>query len=232
MPKTKKMAICAHCDIDASERICQHLDGKPGKNCPTLVHKQIVKKTLEEYKKPKLRKFAKAASIQEAECYGADPEAPGVFTPQNPRIVEICQFAQKMGYKRLGIAFCSGSAAEARIVTEILEFNGFEVASVICKAGQIPKEEVGMADEEKIMPGTFESMCNPINQAMVLNEAKTDFNVVINLCVGHDSLFFKYSKAPVTVFSAKDRVTGHNPMAAIYTAHSYYSKLLKKKVTK
>ena len=37
------------------------------------------------------------------------------------------------------------------------------------------------------------SMCNPIFQAKMLNEAKTDLNVVVGLCVGHDSLFYKYS---------------------------------------
>jgi uncharacterized metal-binding protein len=29
----------------------------------------------------------------------------------------------------------------------------------------------------------------------------------------------------VTVLVAKDRVLGHNPVAALYTSHSYYSKL-------
>jgi uncharacterized metal-binding protein len=67
-------------------------------------------------------------------------------------------------------------------------------------------------------------MCSPIGQAHVLNAAETDFNVVIGLCVGHDSLFFQHSEAPVTVFAAKDRVLGHNPMAALYTLDSYYSR--------
>jgi uncharacterized metal-binding protein len=48
---------------------------------------------------------------------------------------------------------------------------------------------------------------------------------LIGLCVGHDSLFFKHSDAPVTVLVAKDRVLGHNPVAALYTSHSYYRRL-------
>jgi len=59
-------------------------------------------------------------------------------------------------------------------------------------------------------------MCNPIAQAQILNEQLTDFNIVVGLCVGHDSLFFKHSEAPVTVLVAKDRVLGHNPAAALY----------------
>ena len=68
-------------------------------------------------------------------------------------------------------------------------------------------------------------MCNPILQAMVLNDGKTDLNVLLGLCVGHDSLFFKYAEAPCTVLAVKDRLLGHNPLAAIYTSDSYYRSL-------
>ena len=67
-------------------------------------------------------------------------------------------------------------------------------------------------------------MCNPIGQAMVLNEAGTDFNIMLGLCVGHDTLFFKYIEGPVTVLAVKDRVTGHNPLGPIYCAKGYYKK--------
>jgi uncharacterized metal-binding protein len=47
----------------------------------------------------------------------------------------------------------------------------------------------------------------------------------MGLCVGHDSLFLKYSNALCTVLAAKDRLLGHNPLAAIYTIESYYRSL-------
>jgi uncharacterized metal-binding protein len=50
---------------------------------------------------------------------------------------------------------------------------------------------------------------------------------VVGLCVGHDSLFFKYAQAPTTVLVAKDRVFGHNPAAALYLSRSYYRKLMR-----
>ena len=34
--------------------------------------------------------------------------------------------------------------------------------------------------------------------------------------MGHDSLFYKHSKAPVTTLVVKDRKLGHNPVAALY----------------
>jgi uncharacterized metal-binding protein len=68
-------------------------------------------------------------------------------------------------------------------------------------------------------------MCNPVYQAKLLNDEKVDLNVLLGLCVGHDSLFFKYGEAPTTVLAVKDRVTGHNPLAAIYLADSYYKRI-------
>ena len=47
-------------------------------------------------------------------------------------------------------------------------------------------------------------------------------NVLLGLCVGHDSLFFKYTEAPCTVLAVKDRLLGHNPLAAVYNVDSYY----------
>jgi hypothetical protein len=54
-------------------------------------------------------------------------------------------------------------------------------------------------------------MCNPIAQALLFNDAKTEFNVMMGLCVGHDSLFLKYAEAPCTVFAVKDRLWGTIP---------------------
>ena len=66
----------------------------------------------------------------------------------------------------------------------------------------------------------------PAGWRLMLKE-KTDFNILVGLCVGHDSLFFKYSEALTTVLIAKDRVLGHNPAAALYTTGSYYARLLR-----
>jgi len=139
-----------------------------------------------------------------------------------PRLRETAEFARKMGYKRLGIAFCVGLHKEANVVEKLLRNQGFEVVSVACKTGAIPKVDVGYPPEMLLRPGTYESMCNPIAQAMLLNKAKTDFNICLGLCVGHDSMFYKYSDALVTTLVSKDRVTGHNPAAAIYCADSYF----------
>lgn len=137
------------------------------------------------------------------------------------RVQEIMEFAQKINARRIGIANCIGLINEARIFARILQANGFEAYSVICKVAGQAKSSVGIPAECENIGA---AMCNPILQARLLNEAKTDLNVVIGLCVGHDSLFYKYSDAYVTTLVTKDRVTGNNPAAALYTAQSYYRK--------
>jgi uncharacterized metal-binding protein len=116
---------------------------------------------------------------------------------------------------------------EAGAVAKVLKKQGFEVVSAVCKVGGVPKEEIGLRDEDKIQIGAEETMCNPLAQAELMNRSQTEFNILIGLCVGHDSLFFKHAKAYTTVLAAKDRVMGHNPLAAIYTLGSYSERFLK-----
>ena len=135
------------------------------------------------------------------------------------RIEEIMAYAKKMGMKKLGIATCIGLIRESRTLAAILRHNGFEVYGVGCKVGAQKKAGIGMPER---CNGVGENMCNPILQAKLLNAEKTELNIVVGLCVGHDSLFYKYSDALVTTAVTKDRVTGHNPAAALYCAESYY----------
>lgn len=216
---------CAKCSV--KDPICQVEGGKGPKSCPTKNYGKTIETAIREYENSRVREFAKMASIQEAECYSNRHIRPFVRHPVKPRVQEICEFAKKMGYRKLGIAFCSGLHSEARFLADILEAQGFEVVSVICHVGRTPKETIGIREDEKIRIGQFETMCSPIAQASILNEEKTELNILVGLCVGHDSLFFKYSEAFCTVLVVKDRVLGHNPVAALYTAGGYYSRMLR-----
>lgn len=132
------------------------------------------------------------------------------------RIEELALFAEKMGMKTLGIAFCVGLSSEARTISEILKKKGFEVHSVCCKVCGIDKDELGV---KRMGEGGKEAVCNPIGQALCLEKCGTDMNVIVGLCIGHDMLFTKRSHAPVTTLIVKDRVLSHNPAGAIYTGY-------------
>jgi len=165
---------------------------------------------------PFVSKISKAAAEIEGTYYG-----------KLTRIEEIIAFARRIDAKKIGIATCIGLINEAKIFVKILKAHGLESYCAICKVGSIDKTEAGIPENLKVQKGCFEAICNPLLQAKLLAKHKTDLNVIIGLCVGHDSLFIKYSKAPVTTLITKDRVTGHNPAAALYTADFYYKKLLK-----
>ena len=196
--------------------------------CPMRLHPGLIEKTVKEYDKPEVKEFTRLASLQEFECY---EWTDGGLRTKFPRIEELIQFAEKCGYHRLGVAFCSGLRNEARMLTDILENKGFEVASVCCKAGAKSKETIGIKPEEKIRGAEmWESMRNPILQAVILNAEKVDLAVMLGLCIGHDTLFIKYCRVPMTVLAVKDRVAGHNPLAVLYLSQSpYYGRLRSKK---
>ena len=222
---------CAKCSIKVCEPLIKADDKPPFDKvpdfCPMTNMAGVIQQAMAEYAKPEVKEFARLASLQEFECYEQTPE--GLRT-KNPRILELIEFSKKCGYKKLGLAFCGGLNDEARVLTEILENHGFEVVSVRCKIGATPKERIGIKPQQKIAgAANWETMCNPITQAEIINAAKVDFAILLGLCIGHDTLFIKYCRVPMTVIAVKDRVTGHNPLAALYTSSTYYRRLMNKK---
>ncbi len=143
------------------------------------------------------------------------------FYAKLTRIEEVLEFAKRMGFRRIGIAFCIGLFEETKLIARVFEKEGFEVISAACKVGSVDKEKLNL---EKINPEMAEASCNPVGQADILNRAETDMNAVVGLCVGHDMLFQMHSKAPVTTLIVKDRVLAHNPAGAIYS--NYYRRKL------
>lgn len=132
------------------------------------------------------------------------------------RLEESLFFAQQMGVKKVGIAFCIGLANEAKFCAQYFKNAGIEVESVCCKNCAIDKALLGL---EKIKPGQFEAMCNPKMQALAMNKAGTELNFLVGLCVGHDMVFTKASKAPVSSLITKDRVLANNPAGVVYSRY-------------
>ena len=205
---------CAYCP--PTIRACRHGESEtrgPG-FCPSKVDDAALDGAAARYEDPFVREVAYASALVESEGYC-----------RWTRVEEIVALAKKLGFKKLGIATCISFVDHARTLSAILESHGFEVASAACKSGGVPKEALGVRDHEKIRPGTHESMCNPIAQAELLNRAGCQLNIVLGLCVGHDSLFFRHSKGLATTLVAKDRVLAHNPLGALNLADTYYQRV-------
>ena len=180
--------------------LCETKDCRSGGDCFAAAgpHRAL-------YRDDRFGRLHKAASAIEARHYCKEP-----------RVREIILFAEEMGFRKLGLAFCIGLADEAKVIHEIFSQH-FEVASVCCKACGIGKSTFAL---EPIHAETDdEVMCNPAGQAKLLDEAGTELNVVCGLCVGHDAIFNMASTAPVTTLIVKDRVLAHNPAGAIYSPY-------------
>ncbi|MEG1602507.1 MAG: DUF1847 domain-containing protein [Cloacibacillus sp.] len=163
------------------------------------------------YAESEEHRVMRAASEVEAEYYG-----------EKNRIEEIIIFAQKMGYKKIGVAFCKAFSEEAEKLCAVLS-KYFEIETVNCKVCGIPKAEIGAMESDRI----GKISCNPIEQAKVLEAAGTELNLVLGLCVGHDALFLKHSHCLAVPVAVKDRVMAHNPMGALYCS-AIYKRMLKK----
>ena len=207
---------CAKCDAKPC-RTEKHPEDALPLFCPMKNAGEVIQKALRQYDKSDLRELYLAATIGEREAY---ERVRGMNVAVRPRIREMAEFAKRINAKSVGMAFCVGLSDEAKRAVEILEGHGLAVHSVCCKCGAVDKTRLGVPKEYKISdPERFEAGCNPIVQAEILNRAGTGFNVVVGLCVGHDMLFTKASKVPVTTLIAKDRVTGHNPLASLYVRY-------------
>lgn len=201
--------------IDCCSINCDNAETMFPDFCLTVnMDKDALKCAMNEYNDPETVKMARVSASVENDGY-----------MKWCRLEEIMVFAKRMRYTKLGIATCVGLMRESRRLTEIMRSNGFDVFGVACKCGMQKKKILGFDSSGSELG---ENMCNPILQAELLNRENTDFNIVMGLCVGHDSLFYKHSQAPVTTLITKDRVLGHNPAVALYLSDSYYKRVNKK----
>ena len=218
----EKKSADASCALSCSEcsiRNCYRRDRKYPDFCLSSQYHDAVEKTRELYTSDSVDgRLARAAAEIEGEYYG-----------RLTRLEETIRFAKKLNVTKLGIASCIGLLDEASLYAKIVRTAGIETKTVICKVGAIDKTEIGLPDDLKVCPGCNESCCNPALQAQVLNEWGSQLNVMVGLCVGHDAIFARHSEAPAVTFIVKDRVLGHNPAAALYTAKFYYKRVLDEK---
>jgi uncharacterized metal-binding protein len=194
--KKNKPPICDSC----SQKKC-----RADKDCFGIADQILAKYTGDNLK------LARAASHIEGKYY-----------MKRTRLEEVMLFSHEMGYRKLGIAFCIGLSEEAKTLAKFFR-KEFEVVSVCCKACGIQKDALEL---ERIDPNIPETMCNPIGQAVLLNQERTDLNLICGLCIGHDIQFTRHSEAPVSTFIVKDRVLAHN------TAASLYCRYLRKRIDK
>lgn len=233
MSEKKTAPSCSSCSTIWQKTGATNCWAEPGKGpakpgyCPSDPHANIIDASFAKYQgDDEDARLAKVAARVEGLCYQPIPGSDAV-NARWTRVEDLIALCKMMGYKSIGIATCVGMLDETRQLTDILAAQGLEPYSACCKAGSIDKLKLDLKEEDKVRPGTFEPACNPIAQAEILNAEGMEMNIIMGLCVGHDMLFNKYSKAPVTTLVVKDRVTGHNPAVVLYGQNFYYKRLQK-----
>jgi len=232
----KKPLSCSHCSAvweKQGETNCWSAPdsglSRPG-YCPSQREGEIIEESFRLYAGDNDdARLAKVAAVVEGLCYQPIPGSEAV-NARWTRVEDTIALIKLMGWRKVGIATCIGLLQETERLVQILKGQGLEAFSVCCKAGSIDKLKLEISEQDKVRPGTFEPACNPIAQARLLNDLQTDMNLIVGLCVGHDMLFSKYSDAPTSTLVVKDRVTGHNPAAALYGQNFYYKRLQKQPV--
>ena len=173
------------------------------------LNQEIIDESLKEYKKKKNQKVMQASAETEFEYYC-----------QATRVEETMLWAKKLGAKKIGIASCVGLLK--RRVGHWQQFFGKMVLRYMVlavKPVKCQRQPLGLTKD--VMPLVLICVIRFCRQRYLIC-VKTDINIVMGLCVGHDSLFYKYSKALTTTLVTKVGVLGHNPVAALNCAHSYY----------
>lgn len=152
-----------------------------------------------------VRKYSEETAIVQAAASLVDDGRAGTLS----RLQETIAFAQRMHYKRIGLAYCYGMEKQVQQIAGIIRDNKLNVRAVSCTVGGIPQNEVNPES------AYCSVSCNPIGQAMQLNRENVDLVVMIGLCMGHDILFQREMKADCTTLVVKDRVFNHAPLDAL-----------------
>jgi uncharacterized metal-binding protein len=208
-------ATCIECEAYR----CHHPESKKTvpKECPRKKYPLVLKETIERSRKDRSN-YRVNVGCEEVLKRGSNS-----FGYNWTRVRELIEYARLLHYKKIGIAGCIGLIEESKILGRILTEAGFEVVLVSCMAGGASRTKFGLKERKG---AASQITCNPLMQAEVLNREKTELNVMVGLCLGHDILFIRNSEADVTPMVVKDRVTGHNPIAALYTSQTYYKQKL------
>lgn len=185
-------------------------EAKVPSSCPTEKYSELVEESLEKYRLPE--NMAINLAWRQMMDKLSNPEK-GRDRWSWTRVDEIMEYARIRGMKKLGIGTCFALIPESKLLSHMLEKEGFEVVSVSCLCGEISPGDVGLGGEV---------FCNPIMQAEALNHEKTELNIMVGLCLGHDILFLRHCKAETTPLVVKDRALGHNPVMALYLSQGYY----------
>lgn len=160
--------------------------------CPGKTSQHVMEQALDEYR---------TEGALAREVWQAFTRLVGHGGAKRSRLEHIMEFSSSIGYRKIGLAGCARYLPLMKAVKKVLAGYGFESMYCSCKVGGNHFSDL---DLDKDSDWT---LCNPLGQAMLLNDWGAELNVQFGLCMGHDLIFNHYSKAPVTVLVVKEKIS-------------------------
>lgn len=170
------------------------------RRCPGLLHSEIIVRSRSEC----CREDSTARSN-----WQAFSRLVGHGAASRSRLEHIMEFANSMGWMRIGLAGCARYLELMHVTTRVLSEFGFKSICVSCKVGGNKFADI------QIKKDSNWTLCNPVGQAMLLNDWDADLNVALGLCMGHDLLFQHYSNVPVTTLVVKEKISNDSPTSTL-----------------
>ena len=190
---------CATCHTAAAFRgDC----GRMPASCPTLTRPDLTKdvSTYLEPERAELMRVADLAPFDE-------------HRQKRSRVEELLFFVRARRLSRVGVAFCVSLTKEAQELGRLLE-TPRRAGRARRAAARAPSITTRSAWRRRT-PSASQSICNPVAQAKLLNEASVQLIVQLGLCLGHDLILQEEARVPVTTLVVKDRALDHHPIEAL-----------------
>ena len=201
------------------EDICQfyiYQHEKAPEQCAAKVHAEVLEQA---------REICRTEGTHARKIWEAFAPLIDTGGAQKSRVEHIVDFSRSLGVKRIGIASCLRYIKDAYFVQGLFQKEGFQVPAVFCKVGGWQTKDI---DIEK---NTDWIICNPIGQAMILNELGCEIEVTLGLCMGHEMIFNKYAEGYVTNLYVKEKISHERPRETVermmrgeYDCHFHKSK--------
>ena len=125
------------------------------------------------------------------------------------RVEHIVDFCRSLGTKKIGISSCLRYIRDASYLKDLFQREGFKCSVVFCKIGGWQTKDIAIDKE------TDWIICNPVGQALILNELGCEVNVTLGLCMGHEMIFNKYAEGYVTNLYVKEKISNERPRETV-----------------
>ena len=178
---------------------CKYYIYEPDKapeTCPARIHTEVLEQAKE---------ICRTDGTDAHKLWQAFGRLIGTGGAQKSRVEHIVDFCRSLGVQKIGIGSCLRYLKDAYFLQSVFQEESFDCPVVFCKVGGWQTKDIGVNKE------TDWIICNPITQAMILNELGCDVKVTLGLCMGHEMIFTKYAEGYVTNLYVKEKISDERP---------------------